>query len=75
MKDCRGREIHIGSVIVYPGRASSSLWLNVGKVVGIDDARRGYRQELVPILRVRRSKDDKLVTLSELYRVAVVEAA
>lgn len=74
MKDCRGREISIGATIVYPGRASSHLWMNVGQVVGIDDAQRGYRNALVPVLRVRREKDSKLVTLSEIFRVAVVEA-
>lgn len=33
MKDILGREIVLGSIIAYPGRQSSSLWLSVGRVI------------------------------------------
>ena len=28
VKDCIGQEIKVGSIIVYPGRRSSSMWMN-----------------------------------------------
>ena len=36
--DWRGTEIKAGSVVVYPGRHSSSLWMNEGHVVEIEQA-------------------------------------
>lgn len=32
MKDIVGREIRVGDVIAYPGRRSSSMWMNVALV-------------------------------------------
>lgn len=35
MKDFLGKEFQVGQRIVYPGRASSSLWMNTGTIVAI----------------------------------------
>lgn len=37
MNDMIGNEIQVGSVIVYPGRRGSSLWMNVGFVLEIGE--------------------------------------
>lgn len=34
--DWRGQEISVGDTIVYPGRASSSLWMNEATVLEIN---------------------------------------
>ena len=34
-KDWLGKEIKVGSKIVYPGRQSSSLWMNLAEVLEI----------------------------------------
>lgn len=34
VKDMRGVEIEVGDTVAYPGRQSSSIWLNVGVVTG-----------------------------------------
>lgn len=31
--DFLGREIHVGDIIVYPGRKGSTLWMNKGRVL------------------------------------------
>lgn len=33
MQDMLGNEIVVGDMVVYPGRQSSSLWMNCGRVV------------------------------------------
>lgn len=35
MLDFRGKEITVGSTVVYPGRRGSSMWLNQGRVTAI----------------------------------------
>lgn len=35
MKDWRGTSIDIGSIVVYPSRQGSSLWMSEGEVVGL----------------------------------------
>lgn len=35
MLDFRGKEISVGSTVVYPGRRGSSMWLNQGRVTAI----------------------------------------
>ena len=37
LKDFMNREFKKGDVIVYPGRRSSSLWMNIGIVNAIDE--------------------------------------
>jgi hypothetical protein len=37
VKDFMGRVIRPGDTIVYPGRRSSSLWLNKAKVVEVSE--------------------------------------
>lgn len=37
MKDIVGREIVVGSRVAYPGRAGSSLWMNVALVTGFGE--------------------------------------
>ncbi len=34
-RDIRGIEIEVGDTVAYPGRAGSSMWMSVGKVLGI----------------------------------------
>ena len=42
LTDMLGREICVGSFVAYPGRQGSSLWQNVGEVVGIDKDYKAY---------------------------------
>ena len=35
--DWRGNEIKVGSVVVYPSRSGSSLWMNEGIVVSVEE--------------------------------------
>ncbi len=44
VKDWRGSVIMVGSTVAYPTRQSSSLWMNEGKVVSIDDERIGVQR-------------------------------
>ena len=39
MLDALGRQIAVGDVVVYPSRASSSVWLTVGAVTAVEDDR------------------------------------
>lgn len=44
-KDWRGTPIKVGSVVVYPSRQSSSLWMSQGEVVSISDSKIGVIRE------------------------------
>lgn len=48
MKDCNGREIVAGDVVVSAQRRGSSCWLNTCDVLRVDS-------EKGPVLKVRRS--------------------
>jgi hypothetical protein len=37
--DMLGQKISEGDYIIYPGRSGSALWVNVSRVVGIDDTK------------------------------------
>lgn len=70
MKDFLDREIHVGDTVVYPGRASSSVWMNVAQVLEVN--------EVAKTLRVRRTKArcgtvHRDSILASIDRVVVVE--
>lgn len=71
-----GRTVTIGDRIVYPGRRSSSLFINEGTVVDIvPNERWDARPAGSPALKVCRKasnqweKDGKIVTVTEINRV------
>lgn len=85
VNDIRGKEIKVGSTICYPGRQSSSLWMNIGEVVEIDENWKKwcYGKDLtlrrlkvkVPSHSYYQPVEGKFrnVWITELNRVVVVE--
>ena len=75
LKDARGQEIKLGSLVAFPGRAGSSLWLTIGKVVGITTRERwdynGYKN--VPVLIIQPNNDVKKTRTEILHRVVVIQ--
>lgn len=73
MKDFLGKTIDVGDTIVYPGRQSSSLWMNKAEVTEVGPnyltvmvERKNYRGQVVGH---RKSK------ISSVNRVTVVAKA
>lgn len=81
LRDWRGLEIQPGTLVVYPGRGSSSLWMVEGVVTEIA-TKADWRGRDQPVLRVRRVReagrvgsrplDGKVVTIEAIERVTVV---
>lgn len=78
MKDFLGREITRGKHIVYPGRRSSSLWMNLGLVTEVME--RAQAGGTVTTLKVQplsptapRRSLGKPVTVTCTDKVTVVE--
>jgi hypothetical protein len=76
--DWLGNVIVPGDHVIYPGRQSSSLWMNHAKVLSIGETE-SYWGGTSPILRVQHTgkghhfwNTDKVVTLSALNRVTKV---
>ena len=42
-EDMLGRKVRVGDYIVYPGRQSSSVWQNVGRVVAMENKPHPWR--------------------------------
>jgi glutamate synthase domain-containing protein 3 len=63
VKDFLGKHIQQGDTIVYPGRASSALWMNKATVLEV----------LVSGKVVARTNEGKRVTLSNTKNIVVVE--
>ena len=85
LKDWRGNDIEPGSLIVYPGRHSSSMWMVEAEVLEWVEITSPYStwETPVPALRVQPLRqgrygqsesrvDKKPVTLTALERVTVV---
>lgn len=87
LKDFRGREIKVGSIVAWPGRYSSSLWMTSGRVKEIREVERSYgwrgeTKKLEPLLIVeadgssdgwrKKKRDSRIEVVS---RVVVVEEA
>lgn len=54
-KDWRGRQIMVGSTVVYPGRSGSSLWMNEGVIEELSFSMSGDIKDVkVRKLRERR---------------------
>lgn len=77
--DWRGTPIEVGSIIVYPGRHSSYLWMNEGEVLSLSTFEEWGRTK--PMLRVRRTREERWdrthevsgeSTLTAVHRVTVV---
>ena len=86
VKDMLGRNIKKGDYIAYPGRRSSSLWLNYGKVVGFNrnPIKGVYGLQLIdPTLKVMTSPIDhwgdkrtsRVVEVIQTDRVVVLDKA
>ena len=82
MKDFMGNLIEVGSVIVYPVRSGSHMWLQKGTVRAIEQV--NARRAPVVLLKVEtterykwgeEAKKTRMVTVSHLLRVVVVGKA
>lgn len=82
LHDWRGLEIKLGSLVVYPGRGSSSLWMTEGVVTDIG-SKIDWRGRAYPVIKVRRVRetrygptrplDGKIVSIESVDRVTVVQ--
>jgi hypothetical protein len=76
--DWLGNEIKVGDHIVYPGRQSSSLWMNHAKVLGFVESESywGGKKTTMKVQHSDKSKrcwtKNAVVTLSALNRVTKV---
>ena len=68
LKDILGRAFKAGQTVVYPGRHSSSLWLNVGQIIAVDPNGKGA-------LVVRPTRSNRNVHVQDLTRVAIIPQA
>jgi hypothetical protein len=81
LKDWRGTAITAGSIIVYPGRHSSSLWMTEATVLSVTE-RPTYRgPERVLVVLPSRTQGytptnwkPRKVTITAIDRVTVVRA-
>lgn len=81
-KDMTGREIKVGDRIVYPGRCSSNLWMNIARVYAIEE-KESYswgQNRRIPIVKVQTIKSSdgytetgKKTFVQVLSRVLVLE--
>lgn len=77
LTDVLGKEIKVGSKIVYPGRQSSCLWMNYGEVIETG-MKNNYWGTPFNYLKVKRKamnkyeKDGKVVQLERIDRVVVL---
>lgn len=69
VKDALGNEIEIGDIITYPGRQSSSMWLNYAVVIGIEWTTGPWRtSEEIPVLKaVRVEEEMRWATINSKY--------
>lgn len=77
MRDWRGNPVSVGSVIVYPQRHSSHMWMVEARVEEITE--KDQRDRIVPALKVKPINAtwthriaERTVTLTSLDRVTVV---
>lgn len=80
MRDWRGNRIEIGSLIVYPQRQSSHMWMVEAKVTEITE-KLEWSGRIIPALKVMPINAtwthriaEKPVTLTVLDRVTVVSS-
>lgn len=81
MKDFRGREIKVGSLIAYPGRVGSSCWITVARVLSFGTREgwsyTGKKTEPTITVQIVKSSDSyqkpRKSTIYALNRVLVVE--
>lgn len=82
--DFLGREFSPGQFIVYPGRRSSSLWMNLGYVVSVVPVEKYGLQKvklmvhkLAPMLDWGKSTEfvsvSRLTSVTEIQRVVVID--
>ncbi len=83
MKDWRGTLIERGSIIVYPGRHSSSLWMTEGRVIDITSQKPSWSgSRSIPVLLVQPLRNRggingapcRKVRLTSIDRVTVVSS-
>lgn len=70
--DIRGRAIKVGDTVAYPGRHSSSLWMNLGTVVAIHTEVFKWSGNPKETLRVKNGAG-RVVTVRKISNVVVVE--
>lgn len=79
-KDCLGRPLKAGQVVTYPGRASSTLWVNSGVVeeVGVNEKGQPYiavsvGMETFDYTRHRFMQAPRKVRVYHLGRVTITD--
>jgi hypothetical protein len=78
VKDALNNNIQSGSVIVYPGRSGSNLWMNCAIVIEVQQkpGRDGEPRPFLKVLGMSEAQSGKvsyyLANVSELSRVVVV---
>lgn len=74
MKDWRGRDVVPGSVIVYPGRQGSSMWLMEAVVDRVDEVDGGYSLNVTLTgCTGYRGVSGRRVTVTRTDKVTVVD--
>lgn len=68
VKDFRNIDITPGDTVVYPGRHGSSVWMNCGRVLSVQEATHAEPASI----RVRRDSG-RAVTVSSLKNVCVLQ--
>lgn len=70
LTDIFGKRIHAGDFIMYPGRYSSSLWMNIAFVTHIHDGKGGHLR--VNAIRLDYGDDTAKKTTCKMVHRAVV---
>lgn len=79
MKDFLGRTIKVGCLVAYPGRAGSSCWITVARVVAFGTKKQSWSDKTEPTLTVKILKAStpwqkpRTSTIYALDRVLVVQ--
>lgn len=74
MKDIVGATITVGQTIAYPGRKSSSLWMNVAIVDEIDETEGRLKVRIVNRQYILRGTSGQPHWINRIDRVAVTLA-
>ena len=72
LKDFCGKEITVGADIVYPGRKSSSIWMNRAHVMSIEERASGNRLKVQQRSAYGGVTNTRPVTLTNLHNIVVL---
>lgn len=71
-KDWRGNVIMVGATVVYPSRQSSSLWMNEGRVVSIENDGKKIGVQRVSTTAGWQKGEGERVSYPDPHRLTVV---